>query len=73
MPCDGAGIAPAAGFSLLNSAPIAATTYTDSGEIPGTRCFFVTAVGGGLESNPSNDVADTIKPAAPTGLTAGGA
>ncbi len=45
-------------------------TFTDAGVVSGTYCFYVTAQIGTDESVPSNKVAVTLQPAAPTGLTA---
>ena len=57
---------PATGFSLVNTTPTTALTFTDSGMGPGDRCYFATFVLSGAESNPSNDVQATIKPASPS-------
>jgi endoglucanase len=56
------------GFTLLNTAPITGTTYTDSTVTPGTYCYYATAVLGGQQSVPSNTVSVVILPAPPQGL-----
>ena len=61
----------------INTAPITALTYTDSGMAPGTYCYVITAVAvttvaGGtvnLESLPSVASTDSIVPFAPVGVT----
>lgn len=65
--------AGAAAFAKINTAPITAKTYTDSGVAPGTYCYHVTAVSSisAIESTPSNTAGavaeNPIVP--PTGLT----
>lgn len=65
-PLTSASAALTAGFAKLNSAPLTATTDVDSSVTPGTYCYFVTQVQGGLESPPSNNVVGAISPYAPT-------
>lgn len=55
---------PPAGFTLLNTVPIASLTYVDTAVTAGnTYCYVVTAVGPNGQSSPSND-AQAVIPAA---------
>jgi hypothetical protein len=56
-------------FERVTSAPLAARTHQDAPG-PGTWCYRVTALVGGIESAPSAPVTVLVQPAAPTGLTA---
>jgi hypothetical protein len=56
-------------FAKINTAPIAAKTYTDSNRAPGRYCYRVFAVAGGLTSPPSNRASADVPPAPPTNLT----
>lgn len=47
-------------LTKLNSAPIAAQTYTDAAVAAGTYCYAATAVGPGGESAQSNQVPATV-------------
>lgn len=50
-------------FSKLNSNPVAATAYVDSGAGSGAAyCYQVTAVLAGVESAPSNQAVATVPP-----------
>lgn len=49
---------------------VTGTTSVDSTVTPGLYCYVVTQVQGGAESAPSNTAQATIKPFAPTNLTA---
>src|SRR5271170_2711188 len=55
-------------FVKLQSGVAAAGPYVDSTLGAGLFCYYVTAVVGGVESLPSNQVGLTIVPAAPTSL-----
>lgn len=62
--CSGGSVA---GFTLLNSTPVATTTYTDSTIVASNSyCYGVTAVSPGGQSLPSNLV---LLPQGPQGLT----
>ena len=64
--CPAAGTA---GFSKINTAPVAATTYIDSPATPGTYCYYATSVFNGAESVPSNLAPAVILPAPPTAMS----
>jgi hypothetical protein len=49
-------------FAKINAAPVTATIYLDNQPAPGSYCYQVTAVLGGVESNPSNTATATILP-----------
>lgn len=50
-------------FTKLNSTPITALTYTDSGLGIGSYCYYVTSTLNGVESVPSNTAGGTVTPA----------
>ena len=52
----------AGSFSKISSAPVATTTYLDNEPGPGSYCYQVTAVLGGVESSPSNTATVTLLP-----------
>ena len=53
----------------INSALVAATTFTDTSVSEGEKlAYFVTSVKSGVESVHSNEVTAVILPAPPTGL-----
>jgi fibronectin type 3 domain-containing protein len=59
-------------YTTVNSAPVAASTFTDTGLTNGTLYYYiVTALDAGGESASSNQAAATpaVAPGAPTGLT----
>lgn len=56
-------------FAKINAAPVTAKTYTDQDIAPGTYCYHVTALAGGLESDPSNKAEAQARPFSPGGLT----
>lgn len=56
-------------FTKVTDLPSTAKSLTDNPGA-GTWCYQVTAVVGGVESEPSAPVTVTTKPAAPTGLKA---
>lgn len=59
---------PTLAFTKVNTAPVAAVTFSDS--VPaGTYCYQVTASAAGLESAPSNNAAAAVGPLPPSGLT----
>lgn len=66
------GIEPSApGATPINSAPIAADTYTDTAVLAGTDYdYYVNAVIGGVQSPDSNQVSATVPLYAPSGLVA---
>ena len=55
-------------WTKLNTAPITAMSYLDQNVALGSWCYYVTAVGGGLESGPSNDAGAAVAPRPPEGL-----
>jgi hypothetical protein len=57
-----------ANFVKITATPVTGTTYSDSVPI-GTYCYYVTSVGGGLESGPSTTAGAVASPNPPTGLT----
>jgi hypothetical protein len=61
------------GFQKINTTPITALTFIDSGTPPplalGLQCYFATALLNGAESVPSNLIQTVILPAPPTGFT----
>ena len=64
-----AGACPAsgtAGFTKLNTAPVATTSFADSTVGLGSVCYYVTATLNGAESVPSNTASGVILPGAPT-------
>ena len=67
---DVACTAPSPVFVKLNTTPLAVKTFSNTGVAPGTYCYRVTAVLGGLpESAPSNTAEAGVGLASPTGLT----
>lgn len=56
-------------FVKQNAAPIATTSFSNTGVPTGTYCYYVTAAAAGLESGPSNNAGAAVGPIAPTGLT----
>ena len=64
-----AACTPVPTFTKINTAPISTKSYTDSNVSLGTYCYYVTAVGGGLESAPSNNAGAAVAPYPPEGLT----
>jgi hypothetical protein len=69
------GVCPStatSGFAKITAAPLTATTFTDSTVVPGTYCYYATAVLNGTESLPSNLASAVILPAAPTALSISG-
>lgn len=61
------------GFTALNTTLFTGTTYTDTTVVPGQYCYILTFTSAAAQSVPSNDVAATILPAAPTNVTVTGA
>jgi hypothetical protein len=60
-----AGACPAsgtAGFAKVNTSPVSALTFTDSGIGVGPVCYYVTATLNGAESIPSNTAGGTVGP-----------
>jgi hypothetical protein len=61
-------------YILLATVPAPASSYTDNATLEGVNCYVVTAVDlTGNESDPSNQACktiDTLRPDAPSGLTA---
>lgn len=55
-------------FTKLKSGVAATGPYTDTAVAVGNYCYYVTAVVGGAESNPSNQVLASVLPASPTVL-----
>lgn len=55
---------------INGTTPIAANTYVDTNVQDGKYDYYVTAVVGGAESIPSNEVQAVILPAPPTNLAA---
>jgi hypothetical protein len=55
-------------FVKINTAPVAALTYTESNVATGQYCYYVTAFGGGMESAPSNKAPALATPYAATVL-----
>jgi len=47
-------------FALLNSSPIASTSFLDVAVPPGTYCYQATAILAGLESAPSNQATAVV-------------
>lgn len=58
----------ASGFTKINTAAVTTTTYSDASVAPGTYCYFASAFLNLTESNPSNDAAAIVQPAAPTSM-----
>lgn len=55
-----------AGFAKVNSTPISALTFTDSGIGVGPVCYYVTSTLNAAESIPSNTAGGTVSPATVT-------
>lgn len=62
------GTAAGAETTLLNAAPITATTYDDTTPTAGTWFYAVKSVLNGVESVDSNEVTVSLRPAPPTSL-----
>ena len=60
--------APAA-FVKRNATPVTTLVYNDANISLGTYCYYVTALGGGLESAPSGTAVAVVPPGAPTSVT----
>jgi hypothetical protein len=54
-----------AAFTKINTTPVTATTFVDSGIAPGAYCYQATSFLNGAESKPSNQVAAVILPLPP--------
>lgn len=64
------GVQPIAANRVATITPKTATAYTLANVSPGTKYFVLTAYLGSLESVPSNEISTTVKPPAPSGLSA---
>jgi hypothetical protein len=64
-----ASVTSTTGFTSLNTTLFTGATFTDSTVTPGTYCYIVTFTASSASSVPSNAVAATILPAAPTSVT----
>jgi len=56
-------------FTKLNTSPISGLTFVDSNVTFGAKCYYATAEGGGIESDPSNKAEAVVKPLPPANLT----
>jgi hypothetical protein len=65
-----AGVQTVAANRVATITPRTLTAYTLANVSPGTKYFVLTAYLGSLESVPSNEISTTVKPPAPSGLTA---